>query len=93
MHLPLRQVAQRFKMPALFLIVCVFAFGLQIPWLGFYLDDWIILNAYNLGGAERLFEYAFLGNRPLVFWLWWIDLNCSAQRPSTGISGRCSGGG
>lgn len=81
MHLPLRQVAQRVKMPALFLIVCVFAFGLQIPWLGFYLDDWIILNAYNLGGAERLFEYAFLGNRPLVFWLWWIGFKLFGSAP------------
>lgn len=57
--------------PLVLLLVCVLAFGLQIPWLGYYLDDWIILHALNIGGAERIFEYAFLGNRPLVFWLWW----------------------
>lgn len=56
--------------PLVFLVTCVLAFGLQAHQLGFYLDDWIILNAYQLGGAERVFEYAFLGNRPLVFWLW-----------------------
>ena len=57
--------------PLVLLLVSVLAFGLQLPWLGYYVDDWIILHALNIGGAERIFEYAFLGNRPLVFWLWW----------------------
>ena len=54
----------------LFLAISILAFGLQIPWLGYYVDDWIILQAYNSGGLERLFEYAFRDNRPVVFWLW-----------------------
>ncbi len=58
--------------PVLTLVISIFAFGLQIPRVGFYLDDWMILNAYNQGGAQRVFEYAFYGNRPLIFWIWII---------------------
>lgn len=65
-----QQAAARIPPPVVYLLVMLLTFGTQIPWLGFYLDDWIILNAYNLGGAERVFEYAFIGNRPLVSWIW-----------------------
>jgi hypothetical protein len=71
----------RVSPPALFLIVLLLAFGTQIPWLGFYLDDWIILNAYNLGGAERVFEYAFIGNRPLVSWIWIAGFKLFGSQP------------
>jgi hypothetical protein len=77
----LRSARRQLAMPALFLAVSALAFGLQAPWLGYYLDDWIILNAYLLGGAERLFEYAFLGNRPLVFWQWWLGFKLLGAAP------------
>ena len=67
--------------PALLLAICVLAFGLQTPWLGFYLDDWIILAADHSGGAHRLMEYAWLGNRPLVFWMWWLGFRILGEAP------------
>ena len=67
--------------PALLLGVCLLAYGLQTPWLGYYLDDWIILAAYNAGGAERLLQYAFIGNRPLVFWIWWLGFELLGSAP------------
>lgn len=73
--------AHQFLPPVLFLIVCVLAYGLQAPWQGYYLDDWIILNAWNLGGAERVFEYAYEGVRPLVFWLWWLGFKVAGSTP------------
>lgn len=72
MSLSLRQVWKHVQYPALFLIICILAFGLQIPWLGYYLDDWFILHSYKLGDAAGLYAYAFNGNRPLVFWIWLI---------------------
>jgi hypothetical protein len=63
---------KRLRVPSLFLLVSILAFGLQIPWQGFYLDDWIILHAFNSGGASRLAEYALGDNRPMVYWLWWL---------------------
>ena len=67
--------------PALLLGMCLLAYGLQTPWLGYYLDDWIILAAYNAGGAERLLQYAFIGNRPLVFWIWWLGFELLGSAP------------
>ena len=40
--------------------------------LGWYLDDWIILEAYAFGGASRLGAYTYMGGRPLVSPLWLI---------------------
>lgn len=77
----LRKNAHNFYTPAVIAVVCILAYGLQIPQLGYYLDDWIILNADNLGGAERVFEYAFLGNRPLVFWIWVIGFKIFGANP------------
>lgn len=67
--------------PILLLITALLTFGLQIPWLGYYLDDWIILAANNSGGAIRLFEYVFIGNRPLVFWIWWLGFELVGEAP------------
>lgn len=68
--------------PLLFLLVCVLAYGIQAAQMGFYLDDWIILDAYNIKGLQGLKEYAYYGNRPLVFWLWWIGFQICDSVPS-----------
>ncbi len=67
--------------PLILLAVCILAYGLQAPWLGYYLDDWIILAAHHSHGAQGLMEYAFLGNRPLVFWLWWLGFQILGEAP------------
>jgi len=77
----IRKLAKPLTIPALFLAICVFAFGLQIPWLGYYLDDWLILMAYNTGGVGGLMQYTFLGNRPLVFWIWWVGFKLLGEAP------------
>jgi len=65
----------------LFISISILAYGLQIFHLGFYLDDWVILNAYNLGGPELLFQYTFLDNRPLVFWVWLLGFKLLGSVP------------
>lgn len=67
--------------PLVLLAICILAFGLQTPWLGYYLDDWIILAAYHARGVEGLMEYTFLGNRPLVFWMWQIGFQILGEAP------------
>jgi hypothetical protein len=47
------------------IIVSILAYGLLIPWLGFYMDDWTFTWAYKLYGSQGLFTYFSL-NRP--FW-------------------------
>jgi hypothetical protein len=64
-------IAKRVSIPILQLFLMILAFGLQAGRLGFYIDDWLIINAYNTGGVQRLMQYTYLDNRPLVFWTWW----------------------
>ena len=77
-----RKIWDRLQVPVLLLAVCILSFGILIPWLGYYLDDWIILNAYNLGGIQRVAEYAFIGNRPLVAWTWSVGLTLFGSSPA-----------
>lgn len=56
--------------PLILLGTCLAAYGLQVLWLGYTLDDWIILHSYTSGGLHGLMEYSFMGSRPLVFWIW-----------------------
>ncbi len=59
----------------------VLAFGLQLFWLGYYVDDWGILDAYHTKGIEGLRLYGFWGNRPLVFWIWWLGFQVNGLTP------------
>lgn len=67
--------------PVFILVIYLLAFGLQAAQLGYYLDDWIILNSYSRGGPPGLFYYAFWGNRPLVSWLWLIGFDLFQFNP------------
>ena len=50
--------------PWLILAVCVLAYGIMIPWLGLYSDDWIYLSSFHKFGVEGLTRY-FSTNRPV----------------------------
>lgn len=51
--------------PLILLAGCLMAYGLLIPWLGVYSDDWIFLSTYHKMGSAGLVRY-FTTNRP--FW-------------------------
>ena len=51
--------------PFVMLAICVSAYGLLVPWLGFYSDDWIFVWAFNKMGPEGLTRY-FATNRPFL---------------------------
>ncbi|MEL7644354.1 MAG: hypothetical protein AAGU25_09635, partial [bacterium] len=64
---------KNFNLPAwaellVILLVCVLAYGLVIPWLGFYWDDWAFLFIRTQLGAEGLTRY-FATNRPFIAWI------------------------
>src|SRR5450830_1805496 len=56
--------------PIYLLGIFILAFGLQVPKLGFVLDDWVILYARYIGGNQNLYQYSFLVNRPNITWIW-----------------------
>jgi hypothetical protein len=56
--------------PLAFLIACILGFGLLIPKLGFYQDDWpYVFYAFNKG-IPSLAQELFYDNRPNAAWLY-----------------------
>ena len=56
---------QKRQAELLIVLLSLLAYGLMIPWLGFFVDDWTFTWAYQLYGSQGLFTY-FSANRP--FW-------------------------
>ena len=54
--------------PFLLLVIAIAAYGVVIPWLGFYWDDWAFLFIRTQLGAEGLARY-FSTNRPFIAWI------------------------
>jgi len=67
--------------PLLLLGLSVLAFGIQTFWLGYYLDDWVVLYHIFRGGYERLAVYSFIVNRPYGAWPWWLGFNLLGYSP------------
>lgn len=59
---------QRWKFPLLLLFTNLASFGLLIPWLGFYWDDWPSVWFLNFLGPDG-FNRVFASDRPLLGWL------------------------
>ena len=60
----------RFKnwgFPLVILALCILAFGLLIPELGFYWDDWEPVQVLKLYGISHIWDY-FRGDRPFSGW-------------------------
>ena len=53
-----------YQPPWLILTACILAYGIMIPWLGLYSDDWIYLTSFHKFGIEGLTRY-FSTNRPV----------------------------
>ena len=55
--------------PLLLLAVMACAFAVQIPQLGFYLDDWVSIAAYDQGGEAGLLAFGIDDSRPFAAWV------------------------
>ncbi|MHC1784048.1 MAG: hypothetical protein AB9891_15055 [Anaerolineaceae bacterium] len=56
---------KKFLYPAAFLILCTLAYGLLIPWLGFYWDDWPYLFFSKTLGSTGFWQ-VFENDRPFL---------------------------
>jgi len=56
-------------MPAVLLMVCLAAYGLQVNRLGFYWDDWEDVFLYHLGDPAYFWSY-FAYDRPFTAWVY-----------------------
>lgn len=55
--------------PLLLIAVMACTYAIQIPQLGFYLDDWVSIAAYDQGGEEGLLAFGINDSRPFAAWV------------------------
>ncbi|MCA2000898.1 MAG: hypothetical protein LDL51_03435 [Chloroflexi bacterium] len=67
--------------PLALFAACVLGFGLTIPSLGFYMDDWpYVFYAYNKG-VESLREMLLYDSRPYAAWLYILAFKALGFKP------------
>lgn len=67
--------------PLAFFILCVISFGLLIPRLGFYMDDWPYVFYANLKGIDSLSEMLVYDSRPNAAWLYMLAFRLLGFNP------------
>ncbi|HLF90001.1 MAG TPA: hypothetical protein VI451_13715 [Anaerolineales bacterium] len=66
----LRKKIPFWSVPIALFVVCIGTFGLLTPDLGFFQDDWPILNYQMLGGTPGLWELHLHQSRPFAMWVY-----------------------
>jgi len=66
--------------PWIILMTCMLAYGIMIPWLGLYSDDWILLSRFQKMGSAGLTGY-FSTNRPFWGLIWQVTLPLLGKTP------------
>jgi hypothetical protein len=72
----LKRLLNKFQFTEKFFLIAIIAagilaFGLQIPSLGFYQDDWHFIR-YGTAGARGMFEFLIVDGRPSATWVYAI---------------------
>jgi hypothetical protein len=67
--------------PIAFLTATVLGFGLLIPSLGYYMDDWAYVFYANLKGVESLREMLMYDTRPYAAWLYMLGFKTLGFKP------------
>ena len=52
------------------ILVGIMAYGLQIPFLGFFQDDWNFVYYYSMNGTQGLLELMSIDGRPAGVWVY-----------------------
>ncbi len=65
------QTKQERAFPLLYLLICIIAFGLFIPFLGFYWDDWPTIFYTHSNRVAQLIEH-FSYDRPFSAWAYYL---------------------
>src|SRR5581483_8703864 len=69
---PLNDLFTKFQprqksIPLFILGISILAFGLLVPWLGFYQDDWHPIYYWTHEGVDGLRRFFFFDSRPFAF--------------------------
>ena len=68
------------KFPLLLLLICLVTYGLMIPWLGFYWDDFPYVWFSHVGGANGVFR-AIAADRPTLAPLYALTHSILGEHP------------
>lgn len=66
----------------LILLAGIMAYGLQIPFLGFFQDDWNFVFYYSMKGTEGLMELMTIDGRPGGVWVYSLGFSLSNFDPA-----------
>lgn len=66
--------------PWIILMANILSYGIMIPWLGLYSDDWVFLSTYQKMGAEGLARY-FSTGRPIWGWIYQLTMPLMGKTP------------
>ncbi|MBR6090757.1 MAG: hypothetical protein IKP86_12545 [Anaerolineaceae bacterium] len=55
--------------PLLLIVIMACTYAIQLPHLGFYLDDWVSIAAYDQGGEAGLLAFGINDSRPFSAWV------------------------
>ncbi|HEX6305901.1 MAG TPA: hypothetical protein VFZ76_17015, partial [Anaerolineales bacterium] len=58
---------ESWTVPIVLMLLCIVSFGLLIPWLGFYWDDWPVILISRLQGASEFVAF-YQYDRPFSAW-------------------------
>jgi hypothetical protein len=64
------------------IIIGILAFGLQIPWLGFFQDDWNFVFYSSAHGAKGLLEFLTVDGRPGATWVYILGFSLLGYKPA-----------
>ena len=66
--------------PLALLALCLVSFGLLIPWLGFYWDDWPVIYIGRVQGARGFLNF-YQYDRPFSAWTYLLSMPVLGDRP------------
>lgn len=69
------------SVPWVLLTVCILAYGLLIPQLGYFQDDWSVVFNHYLFGDQGIVDLMSQDGRPFSTWLYLVGFNIFGYRP------------
>ncbi|MDZ4159443.1 MAG: hypothetical protein U1B80_06610 [Anaerolineaceae bacterium] len=69
------------SVPLALLAVCILGFGLLIPSLGFYSDDWPAIISARTGGSEAIKTFFAYDTRPTTAWIYLVSFRVLGFQP------------
>jgi len=69
------------SVPWVLLSACILAYGLLIPQLGYFQDDWAYVYNFYMFGQEGIVNFLAYDGRPFATWVYIIGFNIFGYKP------------